>query len=150
MSVRPATLAAAAGAALFLLAAPTAPATAAPTATAKADTAERVTVDSTGRIATDGTITLSGTYRCAAGTGPVYVSSSVSQDDESVTYGIGGTRAVCDGRLHRWSNTGTTARALRPGAAHVEATLLEMRPFGIAVLPYFHARHEQDVKLVQD
>ncbi|MEU6099110.1 DUF6299 family protein [Streptomyces flaveolus] len=142
MSVRPAALAAAAGAALLLLAAPA--------ATAKADTAETVTVDPTGRIAADGTITLSGTYRCAAGTGPVYVSSSVSQNDESVRYGIGGSQAVCDGRLHHWSNSGTTMRTLRPGAAHVEATLMEMRPFGIAVLPHFHAQHERDVKLVKD
>ncbi|WP_225631605.1 DUF6299 family protein [Streptomyces solaniscabiei] len=149
MSVRPAALAAAAGAALLLLAAPTATATAAPAATAKADTAETVTVDPTGRIAADGTITLSGTYRCAAGTGPVYVTSSVSQSDESVTYGIGGSRAVCDGRLHHWSNTGTAARVLRSGAAHVEATLMEMRPFGIVLLPHFHAKHERDVKLVQ-
>ncbi|MEU9594099.1 DUF6299 family protein [Streptomyces sp. NPDC048219] len=141
MSLRLAALAAAAGAALIV--------PAAATATAKADTAETVTVDATGRIAADGTITLSGTYRCVPGTGPVFVSSSVSQNDDSVSYGIGGTRAVCDGSLHRWSNTGTTVRTLRTGPAHVEATLMEMRPAGILVLPYFHAVHERDVKLAK-
>ncbi|MGW0814482.1 DUF6299 family protein [Streptomyces viridiviolaceus] len=143
MRVRPATLAAAAGAALFLLAAPAA--SAAPTAT------ETLTVDRTGRIASDGTITLSGTYRCTAGTGPVYVSSSVSQNSGVLSYGIGGTKAVCDGEEHRWVNTGrpTAADALRPGTAHVEATLLEMRPEGIAVKPAFHAIQRQEITLVR-
>ncbi|MFJ8544397.1 DUF6299 family protein [Streptomyces sp. NPDC093586] len=141
MSLRPAALAAAAGAALILLAAPT--------ATAKADAAETVTVDSTGRIAADGTITLSGTYRCSGGTGPVYVSSSVSQGDRTVEYGIGGTLAVCDGHQHRWTNIGRPYRALRPGTAHVGATLMELRPVGIVSLPSFHALNEQDIKLVR-
>ncbi|MGW8066371.1 DUF6299 family protein [Streptomyces ziwulingensis] len=145
MPVRSAALATAAGAALLL---------AAPAATAAAHDArhvtESVTVDPTGRIAADGSVTLSGTYRCTAGTGPVFVSSSVSQGDPSVRYGIGGTRAVCDGLEHRWINTGTPSEnALKPGAAHVEATLLELRPMGILPLPSFHARHGQDVTLAQ-
>ncbi|MFH8237982.1 DUF6299 family protein [Streptomyces sp. NPDC018321] len=146
MPVRSAALATAAGAALFLLAAPAA--TAAPHHARHVT--ESVTVDPTGRIAADGTVTLSGTYRCTAGTGPVYVSSTVSQSDPSVRYGVGGTRAVCDGLEHRWVNTGTPdSVALRPGAAHVEATLMELRPMGIVPLPSFHARHGQDVTLVQ-
>ncbi|MGK9461774.1 MULTISPECIES: DUF6299 family protein [unclassified Streptomyces] len=146
MPVRSAALATAAGAALFLLAAPAA--TAAPHDARHVT--ESVTVDPTGRIAADGTVTLSGTYRCTAGTGPVYVSSTVSQSDPSVRYGVGGTRAVCDGLEHRWVNTGTPdSVALRPGAAHVEATLMELRPMGIVPLPSFHARHGQDVTLVQ-
>ncbi|WP_077801254.1 DUF6299 family protein [Streptomyces sp. JHA26] len=143
MSLRPtalAALAAAAGAALLLPAAPAATAKAAPT--------ETVTVDSTGRVAADGTVTLSGTYRCVPGTGPVYVSSTVSQGD-SDGYGIGGTRAVCDGVLHHWTNTGTPSRVLEPGAAHVDATLLELRPFGIIPLPTFHALSKQDITLVR-
>ncbi|MYR43146.1 DUF6299 family protein [Streptomyces sp. SID5910] len=140
MSLRPAALAVAAGAAL-LLAAPTATASAAPT--------ETVTVDSTGRVATDGTVTLSGTYRCTPGTGPVYVSSSISQGDDSTEHGVGGTRAVCDGLLHRWTNTGTPSRVLEPGPAHVDATLLELRPIGIIPLPSFHALKAQDVTLVR-
>ncbi|MFC8868894.1 DUF6299 family protein [Streptomyces sp. NPDC057148] len=146
MPVRSAALATAAGAALFLLAAPAA--TAAPHDARHVT--ESVTVDPTGRIAADGTVTLSGTYRCIAGTGPVYVSSTVSQSDPSVRYGVGGTRAVCDGLEHRWVNTGTPdSVTLKPGAAHVEATLMELRPMGIVPLPSFHARHGQDVTLVQ-
>ena len=147
MSLRPAALAAAAGAALILLAAP-AMADAADTVTA--DPAQAVTVDRAGRIAADGSITLSGTYRCSGGTGPVYVSSSVSQDKGSNEYGIGGTRAVCDGAEHSWQNTGkATPNDLAPGIAHVEATLMELRPDTGLPLPRFHAVHQQDVTLTQ-
>ncbi|MFC8087041.1 DUF6299 family protein [Streptomyces sp. NPDC057340] len=144
MPVRSAALATAAGAALLLLAGPAA--SAAPHDARLV--AESVTVDPTGRLAADGSITLSGTYRCTGGTGPVYVSSTVSQSDPSVRYGVGGTRAVCDGLEHRWVNTGTPDTVvLKPGAAHVEATLMELRPTGIVPLPSFHARHGQDVTL---
>ncbi|MFC8567321.1 DUF6299 family protein [Streptomyces sp. NPDC057245] len=145
MPVRSAALATAAGAALLLLAAPAAPA-----ATADAGlVTESVTVDSAGRVTADGAVTLSGTYRCTAGSGPVFVSSTVSQGDSSVRGGIGGTRATCDGLEHRWVNTGTPdAVVLEPGAAHVEATLMELRPAGIVPLPSFHARHAQDVTLI--
>ncbi|AIV33692.1 DUF6299 family protein [Streptomyces sp. CCM_MD2014] len=144
MRVRSAALATATGAALLLLAAPAAPA-------APDDVrlvAESVTVDPIGRLAADGSVTLSGTYRCTGGTGPVFVSSNVSQSDPSVRYGIGGTRAVCDGLEHRWVNTGKPDTVvLEPGAAHVEATLMELRPMGIVPLPSFHARQAQDVTL---
>ncbi|MET8485770.1 DUF6299 family protein [Streptomyces tendae] len=144
MPVRPAALATAAGAALLLLAAPVA--TAAPHDARLV--AESVTVDPTGRIAADGSITLTGTYRCTGGSGPVYVSSTVSQSDPSARHGVGGTRAVCDGLEHRWVNTGTPDTVvLKPGAAHVEATLMELRPMGIVPLPSFHARQAQDVTL---
>ncbi|MEJ1197486.1 MULTISPECIES: DUF6299 family protein [unclassified Streptomyces] len=146
MPVRSAALATAAGAALLLLAAPAA--TAAPHDARHVT--ESVTVDPTGRLAADGTVTLSGTYRCTAGTGPVFVSSTVSQSEPSVRHGIGGTRAVCDGLEHRWVNTGTpSGNALKPGAAHVEATLMELRPMGGLPLPSFHARHGQDVTLTE-
>ncbi|CAL9627989.1 DUF6299 family protein [Streptomyces sp. enrichment culture] len=149
MPVRSAALATAAGAALLLLTAPAATATAAP-ADAGLVT-ESVTVDAVGRVTADGTVTLSGTYRCTAGSGsgPVFVSSTASQGDSSVRAGIGGTRATCDGLEHRWVNTGTPeAVVLKPGAAHVEATLMELRPAGIVPLPSFHARHGQDVTLI--
>ncbi|MFF4032724.1 DUF6299 family protein [Streptomyces sviceus] len=141
MSVRPA-LAAAAGAALFLLAAPALPATAVPY--------ETVTVDPVGRIAEDGTVTLSGTYRCTGGSGPVFVSSSVGEPASSTRYGIGGTRAVCDGVEHSWENTGKPSRgALAPGAAHVEATLMELSLQGGLPLPRFHAAQQQDITLTK-
>lgn len=139
MSVRPA-LGAAVGAALFLLAVPALP--------ANADPFETVTVDPVGRIATDGTVTLSGTYRCSGGTGPVFVSSSVGQRSPSVRQGIGGTRAVCDGVEHVWENTGKpTAGSLEPGEAEVEATVMELSPQGGLPLPRFHAAERQDVTL---
>ncbi|MDH6606725.1 hypothetical protein M2164_002360 [Streptomyces sp. SAI-208] len=141
MPVRPA-LAAAAGAALFLLAAPALP--------ANADPYETVTVDPLGRIAADGTVTLSGTYRCTGGTGPVFVSSSVSVSSSTVRYGIGGTRAVCDGVEHSWQNTGKPSdRTLEPGAAHVEATLMELSIQGGLPLPRFHAVGQRDITLTQ-
>lgn len=141
MSVRPA-LAAAAGAALFLLAVPALP--------ASADAYETVTVDPVGRIAEDGTVTLSGTYRCTGGTGPVFVSSSVGQRSPSVRQGIGGTRAVCDGAEHVWENTGKpTPGALAPGEAHVEATLMELSPQGGLPLPRFHTAQQQDITLTE-
>lgn len=149
MPVRP-VLGAAAVVAALLFAAAAAPAAAGPY--------ETVTVDPTGRVAADGTVTLSGTYRCTAGTGPVFVSSSVGQGVTSVpqgiggtvTHGIGGTAARCDGAGHRWTNTGRIpSDAVRPGTAHVEATVLELRPRGILPLPYFHAVRERDVTLVR-
>lgn len=134
-------LGSAAGAALLLLAA-------APAATASADPYETVTVDPTGRIAADGTVTLSGTYRCVGNSGPVFVSSSVWQDDSSVRHGIGGTRAVCDGVEHAWENSGKPSPdALAPGAAHVEATVMELASRGGLPLPVFHATRRQDITL---
>ncbi|MFJ3311020.1 DUF6299 family protein [Streptomyces sp. NPDC086549] len=135
-------LAAAAGAAALLCAAAAVPAT--------ADPNETVTVAPTGRIAPDGTVTLSGTYRCTGSTGPVFVSSSVSQAPSTVKHGIGGTLAVCDGAEHTWENNGQVpSDALAPGTAHVEATLMELRPQGGLPLPYFHALRQQDVTLVE-
>src|SRR4051794_28527499 len=70
VALRPALGTATTVAALLLLAAaPSTPAASAP--------GETVTVAPTGSIAADGTVTLSGTYRCTAGAGPVFVSSSV-------------------------------------------------------------------------
>ena len=140
------TLGVAAGAALFLLAAPTAFAAPPP-----ADPPETVTVDPTGRIASDGTVTLSGTYRCAVGTGPVFVSSTVAQNSATVRHGIGGTRAVCDGLEHAWQNSGKPyPRALVPGAANVEATLMELHAQGVLPLFRFHGTARQNVTLIED
>jgi hypothetical protein len=135
-------LGAAAGAALLLLAVPAGPAT--------ADAFESVTVDPIGRITADGTVTLSGTYRCLGSTGPVFVSSSVAQSGPSTRYGIGGTRAVCDGVEHRWENSGRpSSDALRPGTAQVEATVMELDSSGGLPLPRFHAAQQQQITLTQ-
>ena len=96
-------------------------------------------------------VTLSGTYRCTGSTGPVFVSSSIGQDSSYVRYGIGGTRAVCDGALHRWENTGRVySDPLETGPAHVEATLMELRLTGGLPLPFFHAAQNQDITLTQE
>ncbi|KOX06434.1 hypothetical protein ADK65_01410 [Streptomyces sp. NRRL B-1140] len=139
-------LGAAAGAALLLL---TGAGAAPATASALAPTGS-VTVDAVGRITADGTITLSGTYRCSGSSGPVFVSSSVSQGSSTTRYGIGGTRAVCDGAEHRWVNSGRVGSgALAAGPAHVEATVVELRSFGGLPLPVFHAVDNQDITLTR-
>ncbi|GAA2629177.1 DUF6299 family protein [Streptomyces vastus] len=152
----------AAGAALLMLAAPSATALAAPADPDPADptivAADVVTVDETGRIAADGTITLSGTYRCSDSSGPVFVSSSLTAQGTSyVRYGIGGTRAVCDGAEHTWTNTGRTQPGrFAPGPAHVEATVMELRSDGGLLQnllnlprPHLHATQEQDITLIE-
>ncbi|MGX9884582.1 DUF6299 family protein [Streptomyces sp. NPDC002276] len=142
MSLRTA-LGSAAGAALLLV-------SAAPAATASAGSYETVTVDPTGSIAPDGTVTLSGTYRCLGNSGPVFVSSSVSQGDSAVRHGIGGTRAVCDGTEHSWENSGKpSSDPLNPGPAQVEATVMELSPQGGLPLPRFHAAQHQDITLTE-
>jgi hypothetical protein len=143
---RPALGTLAVAAATLLLTAPAASATA--SAATPAD--ETVTVDPTARTAADGTVTLSGTYRCTGAGGPVFVGSTISQADSTTRYGIGGTRAVCDGAEHAWTNTGTPLNALSPGAAHVEATVVELTPQGgLPLLPRFHVVAQQDVTVAQ-
>lgn len=134
------------GGALLLGAVVTAP----PAASAVAPQ-EIVTVDSEGRTAADGSVTLSGTHRCPNATGQVFVGSSVHQEPATTQYGIGGTRAVCDGETHRWENTGRVpSGALKAGAADVEATLTEMRSADGRLLPDFRVVERQTIKLVQD
>ncbi|WP_030421788.1 DUF6299 family protein [Streptomyces sp. NRRL F-5065] len=142
------------GAALLLLglacAAPAAPASAASAHSAPAPAApgESVTVDPVGVLTPEGAVTLTGTYRCSDATGPVFVSASVRQDPSAVRRGVGGTRAVCDGRDHRWRNTAhLSADALRAGAAEVEATVMELRTQGVIPLPGFHAAGHRTVTL---
>ncbi|MFJ1968853.1 DUF6299 family protein [Streptomyces sp. NPDC087903] len=143
MALRPALSTATAVAALLLLAAvPSTPAASAPV--------EALTVAPTGTIAPDGTVTLTGTYRCTAATGPVFVSTAVDQSSPTVRHGIGGTRAECDGAEHTWTNTGMSSPdALKPGKAHVEATLMELRPEGGLPLPFFHATQQQAITLTK-
>ncbi|MCZ4099716.1 hypothetical protein C8250_002605 [Streptomyces sp. So13.3] len=139
MSLRPVLGAVASAALLLLLNVPM----------ASADPSEVVTVDPTGSLAADGTITLSGTYRCASGQNPVFVSSSVSQGDTRVRYGIGGTNAVCDQTEHRWVNSEKLARGtVTAGAVRVEATVMELDSSGGLPLPRLHVAGQQDVRLV--
>lgn len=153
MTKRPA-LALAAGAALFLLAAPAAPATAAPQR--GTDVKETVTVDPTGRIAEDGTVTLSGTYRCVDSDGTAFVSSNVRKTSTSssggtttVIQGVGGTMAVCDGAEHRWENSSVPSPEVEPGKVTVEATVTELTFHGILPLPRFHAMERHEVTLTK-
>ncbi|MFE7842326.1 DUF6299 family protein [Streptomyces sp. NPDC057474] len=134
--------AAAAGAALLLF-------SAAPSAGATIEPFETVTVDPTGYVASDGTLTLSGTYRCLGGNGPVFVSSSLQQGRNGVRKGVGGTSAVCDGADHTWTNTDKAepGRYL-PGPARAEATITELSGRDLP-LPGFHAVRQQDITLVE-
>jgi hypothetical protein len=139
----------AAGAALLLLLAPSAVAVSAPYDTARTAPSDEVTVDPTGTVAADGTITLSGTYRCTGAAGPVFVSSTVSQGDPSVSHPIGGSSAVCDGAEHVWSNSEkSTPKSLVPGPAHIEATVFDISATGLP-LPSVHAIREQDITIAQ-
>lgn len=110
---------------------------------------DTVSVDAYGTLDTDGTVTLSGTYRCLDDSaGPVFVSSTLVQGERST--GIGGTRAVCDGQVHDWTNSGVvTEPAYRTGAAQVKASLMQLTPSGpLGVpLPGFLALEEADVIL---
>ncbi|MEV6121144.1 DUF6299 family protein [Streptomyces sp. NPDC052077] len=117
---------------------------------ARAAATETITIAATGRVTADGTVTLSGTYRCTAAKGPVLLGSSVAQGADATRYGIGGSRATCDGRLHHWTHTGgvSTSGSLRAGTARAEATLLELRPSGFIPLPFLHARHARDITLL--
>ncbi|WP_215449627.1 DUF6299 family protein [Streptomyces sp. ATCC 21386] len=138
----PRLLGAAAGAALLVLAA-------APSAGATTEPFETVTIDPTGVVAPDGTLTLSGTYRCLGGNGPVFVSSSLQQGESHVRKGVGGTSAVCDGADHTWTHTDKAAPGrFRPGPARVEATVTELSGGGLP-LPRFHAVRQQDITLVE-
>ncbi|MEV6202120.1 DUF6299 family protein [Streptomyces sp. NPDC051771] len=118
-----------------------------------ADPADRLadflTVDPAGLLGADGTVTLSGTYRCLDDSaGPVFVSSTLRQQDRSA--GIGGTRAVCDGLLRTWTNTAVVKDpAYQPGEARVEGTLTQLTPTGELGLPTpgFLAREESRVTL---
>ncbi|MEU5987096.1 DUF6299 family protein [Streptomyces sp. NPDC047434] len=110
--------------------------------------ADGLTVDGTGTVAPDGTVTLSGTYRCADDSaGAVFVSSSLVRQDRST--GIGGTRAVCDGRVRAWSHSGVVEEPLqRAGAAQVRAALMELAPGPMGLpLPSVRATEEADVEL---
>ncbi|MCM2423857.1 DUF6299 family protein [Streptomyces sp. RKAG293] len=139
MSLRPVLGAVASASLLLLLNVPT----------ASADPSEVMTVDSTGSLAADGTVTLSGTYRCASGQNPVFVSSSMSQGDTGVRYGIGGSNAVCDHAEHRWTNSATLAPGtVKVGAVRVEATVMELDSSSGLPLPRIHVAQQQDIELV--
>ncbi|WP_344444772.1 DUF6299 family protein [Kitasatospora nipponensis] len=107
---------------------------------------DSVTVDQVGTLAADGTITLSGSYRCAAGTpGTVLVGSTLRTAAES--HGVGGTVATCDGASHAWTNRGRPEQSsVTSGPAHVDATLLSLSPTGLP-LPTVLAAGAQDIDL---
>ncbi|MFJ3585451.1 DUF6299 family protein [Streptomyces sp. NPDC090127] len=124
-------------------------AVAAAAGTAHAGPADALSVDAYGTVAADGTVTVSGTYRCLDDSaGPVFVGSTLVQGDRST--GIGGTRAVCDGRIRDWTNSSVVKDpAYRAGAAEVRATLVQLTPSGpLGVpMPGFLATEESAVIL---
>ncbi|MFC9702814.1 DUF6299 family protein [Streptomyces sp. NPDC056943] len=138
MRVRTALTALAAG---ILLAAAVAP-------LAHAGEADGLSVHGYGTVTDNSTVTLSGTYRCVDDSaGPVFVSSTLVQGKRSA--GIGGTRAVCDGETHEWVNTSVVKDpAYQPGAARVEATLVQLTADEMGLpTPGFLATEESDVEL---
>ncbi|MFF7182290.1 DUF6299 family protein [Streptomyces sp. NPDC008121] len=122
---------------------------AATASTAHAEQVDDLSVDAYGTVADDGTVTVSGTYRCFDDSaGPVFVGSTLVQ--QNLSAGIGGTRAVCDGRVRTWSNSGVVKEpAYRAGAARVKATLMQLTPTGPMGLPMpgFLAAQDSDVTL---
>ncbi|MEI5103854.1 DUF6299 family protein [Streptomyces sp. PmtG] len=115
---------------------------------AHAGPADDLTVDSTGTVAADGTLTLTGTYRCLpdGSPGPVFVSSTLVQGDEST--GIGGTVARCDGMTHEWTNTSSgTGSHHKPGPATVRAHLMKLSTQSGLPMPQPLAHKEADVEL---
>ncbi|MEU8763752.1 DUF6299 family protein [Streptomyces sp. NPDC048659] len=114
-----------------------------------APAADTVTVDPRGTLAADGTVTLSGTYRCADDSaGPVFVSSTLVQGTHSA--GIGGTQAVCDGQVRPWTNSAVVKDpAYRPGPAQVQAALMQLvatGPLGTPT-PDFTVEQDRDITL---
>lgn len=94
-----------------------------------------LTVDSTAKLAADGSVTLTGTYYCAPGSGPVLLDGEVVQGDRRAD--LDGVLAVCDGRLRTWKATGSPdSGSFKRGAARGEAVLMELSkglPFPVGV-----------------
>jgi hypothetical protein len=110
--------------------------------------ANSVTVDRTGTIASDGAVTLTGTYRCVPDgmPGPVFVSSSLVRG--SVSHGIGGTLAVCDGQVRKWTNTSHGSNLqYKPGQTTVRAHLMKLATKSGLPLPQPLAYEETQVNL---
>ncbi|MFB6840092.1 DUF6299 family protein [Streptomyces sp. NPDC056361] len=115
---------------------------------AHAEGVDALSVDGRGTVAADSTVTLSGTYLCIDDSaGPVFVSSTLVQGDRSA--GIGGTQAICDGRVHPWVNTSVVKDpAYRAGTARVEATLMQLTTGETGLpTPGFLATRASDVEL---
>ncbi|GAA3059473.1 DUF6299 family protein [Streptomyces olivoverticillatus] len=112
--------------------------------------ANSVGVDRSGWVDAEGAVTLSGSYRCSAPAKPgsVFVGSNIRQGLQSS--GVGGSTAVCDGKAHRWRNTGHANQTPRgPGGVQADASLLwlERNRQGIPV-PHVLATTERDITLV--
>ncbi|MFI6288312.1 DUF6299 family protein [Streptomyces sp. NPDC051018] len=87
--------------------------------------ADTVTIDPGGRIDGAGAVTLTGAYRCSPPrAGTVLIGSAVVQGDSRAD--LEGSVAICDGRVHGWRGSGSAGKALRPGPARGEVTLLEL------------------------
>ncbi|GHG77574.1 DUF6299 family protein [Streptomyces griseocarneus] len=109
-------------------------------------------IDRTGHIAPDGTITLTGTYRCAPlakPAGTVYIGSNIRQS--GITSGIGGSIATCDGKEHRWRNDALPYRVTyRAGTARADGMLLQFKKdkHGIPLPHFIAVASERDITLV--
>lgn len=118
-------------AALSALAAATAVTVVSASATA-AHNGHEISVQRDAQIGEHGTVTLSGTYRCAPPSpmGTVQIAATLVQ--EGTKLGFGGGEADCDGQVHRWEATGTLRLTpdVHPGRARAEVRLQEIARSG--------------------
>ncbi len=89
---------------------------------------DEISVQRDAQIGEHGTVTLSGTYRCAPPSpmGTVQIAATLVQ--EGTKLGFGGGEADCDGQVHRWQATGTLRLTpdVHPGRAGAEVRLQEI------------------------
>ncbi len=108
-----------------------------------------VTIDRVGQVSRQGDVSLSGTYRCNGdGTDDTaFVTTTVRQHGQSSE--IGGTRAVCDGRLHRWVNADQHLSPFSRGTAYVESGLMRLSTRSGLPMPDFVTARGRAVTLIQ-
>ncbi|MFE3199096.1 DUF6299 family protein [Embleya sp. NPDC059237] len=109
---------------------------------------DQVSLDPTVWVAADGTVTVSGTYSCAAEhTGSVLVGGTVSQAGRN--FSVGGSAATCDGLTHDWHSSARPPLDFVPGPARADATLLELLPGEgvVPVVPNILAQSARDVTI---
>ncbi|MGC0419116.1 hypothetical protein ABIA38_004637 [Embleya sp. AB8] len=111
---------------------------------------DRVSIDSTVWAAGDGTLTVSGTYRCApVHTGRVLVGGSVDQAAHHAA--MTGTVATCDGNEHAWRTGEKQSIPFLPGTATGDASMLELqaRDGLVPVATHVLATDSHDVEIKQ-
>ncbi|MEU1376504.1 DUF6299 family protein [Streptomyces triculaminicus] len=125
-------------------------------AAAPARPADHLAIDHVGHLAPDGTVTLTGTYRCAPlaqPAGTVYIGSNIKQGGlaDSVTNGVGGSTATCDGKEHRWRHAALPYHMrYRAGTARADGVLMQLKKNrqGIPLPHFISVAPEREITLV--